>query len=49
LGENDLDDVMIARISDSLKSHVRLHMLFLDNNKITEKGSSSLAECLKNK
>jgi Ran GTPase-activating protein (RanGAP) involved in mRNA processing and transport len=40
---------MIARIAEALKTHVRLHMLFLDNNKITEKGAPALAECLKNK
>jgi hypothetical protein len=28
---------------------VRLHMLFLDNNRITEAGAVSVADCLKNK
>jgi Ran GTPase-activating protein (RanGAP) involved in mRNA processing and transport len=36
-------------IGDALRTHVRLHMLFLDSNQITEKGSEGLAECLKNK
>jgi len=40
---------MIKKISEGLKSHVRLHMLFLDNNNITKNGAGNLAECLKNK
>ena len=28
---------------------MRLHMLFLDNNKLTEVGAKQIAECLKNK
>jgi hypothetical protein len=27
----------------------RLHMLFLDSNRITEAGATSVADCLKNK
>jgi hypothetical protein len=49
LGENQLDDVMIAKIGAALRTHVRLHMLFLDNNRITEAGAVSVADCLKNK
>jgi len=36
-------------IGEALRTHVRLHMLFLDNNKITDAGAEGLAECLKNK
>lgn len=36
-------------IGDALRTHVRLHMLFIDNNKITDAGAEGLAECLKNK
>jgi NLR family CARD domain-containing protein 3 len=36
-------------IGEALKTHVRLHMLFLDNNKISDLGADGLAECLKNK
>jgi len=35
MGENRLDDKMIGLIGEALKTHVRLHMLFLDNNNIT--------------
>jgi hypothetical protein len=40
---------MIAKIGAALRTHVRLHMLFLDNNRITEAGAASVADCLKNK
>lgn len=40
---------MVAKLAESLRSHIRLHMLFLDNNKITEEGANHLADCLKNK
>lgn len=40
---------MIAKIGAALRSHVRLHMLFLDSNRITESGATSVADCLKNK
>lgn len=49
LGENRITDTSIRVIGDALKTHVRLHMLFLDNNKITDMGAEGLAECLKNK
>ena len=49
MGENGLDDVMMARLGSSLKTHIRLHMLFLDNNRITREGSQHVAECLKGK
>jgi len=49
LGENKITDVSIAMIGEALRTHVRLHMLFLDNNKITDAGAEGLAECLKNK
>lgn len=39
LGENHIDDAGVARLADALRSHVRLHMLFLDNNKITQRGA----------
>jgi Ran GTPase-activating protein (RanGAP) involved in mRNA processing and transport len=39
----------VRAIGDALRTHVRLHMLFLDNNKITDAGAEGLAECLKNK
>ena len=32
-----------------MRTHVRLHMLFLDTNKITAGGAEGLSECLKNK
>ena len=41
--------VSIAKLAEALKSHIRLHMLFLDNNRITEQGANYLADCLKNK
>ena len=44
-----IDDNMIAKIGAALRTHVRLHMLFLDNNRITEAGAASVADCLKNK
>ena len=49
MGENGVDDAMIKLICEALKPHVRLHMLFMDNNRITANGSEALAECLKNK
>jgi Ran GTPase-activating protein (RanGAP) involved in mRNA processing and transport len=49
LGENRIDDAGVKAVADGLKTHVRLHMLFLDNNDITEVGAEALAECLKNK
>ena len=49
LGENLIDDRGAARLAEALRTHVRLHMLFLDNNKITEVGANALADCLKNK
>lgn len=49
LGENKITDNGVRIIGDALKTHVRLHMLFLDNNKITDMGADGLAECLKNK
>jgi hypothetical protein len=49
LGENKITDQSIGLIGDALRTHVRLHMLFLDNNKITDIGAEGLAECLKNK
>jgi hypothetical protein len=49
MGENGVDDNMIKVICEALKPHVRLHMLFMDNNRITAVGSSALADCLKNK
>jgi Ran GTPase-activating protein (RanGAP) involved in mRNA processing and transport len=36
-------------LGEALRTHVRLHMLFLDTNSITAKGSDGLSECLKNK
>ena len=39
----------MKKLADALRSHVRLHMLFLDNNKITAVGARSLSDCLKNK
>ena len=36
-------------IGEALRTHVRLHMLFLDTNQITQKGADGLSECLKNK
>ena len=39
----------MKKLADALRSHVRLHMLFLDNNKISSVGARSLSDCLKNK
>jgi Ran GTPase-activating protein (RanGAP) involved in mRNA processing and transport len=36
-------------LGEALRTHVRLHMLFLDSNNITEAGADGLSECLKNK
>jgi Ran GTPase-activating protein (RanGAP) involved in mRNA processing and transport len=44
-----ISDVGIKVIGDALKTHVRLHMLFLDNNRFSDAGAEGLAECLKNK
>jgi len=49
LGENGIKDDGILALAQGLKTHVRLHMLFLDNNQITAQGAEYLAECLKNK
>ena len=49
LGENEIDDRGAQKLADALRNHVRLHMLFLDNNKISAGGSNALADCLKNK
>ena len=49
LGENKISDKGINILGDALKTHVRLHMLFLDSNSITAGGSEGLSECLKNK
>ena len=49
LGENQIDDAGVKKLADALRSHVRLHMLFLDNNKISSVGARSLSDCLKNK
>lgn len=49
LGENDISDNGIQVLGEALRTHVRLHMLFLDSNCITERGSEGLSECLKNK
>jgi len=35
LGENGIKDDGILALAQGLKTHVRLHMLFLDNNAIT--------------
>jgi Ran GTPase-activating protein (RanGAP) involved in mRNA processing and transport len=32
LGENDITDKGIENLGEALKTHVRLHMLFLDSN-----------------
>lgn len=44
-----IDDRGAQKLADALRNHVRLHMLFLDNNNITAAGSTALADCLKNK
>ena len=49
LGENDISDTGIKQLGEALKTHVRLHMLFLDSNKISSNGADGLTECLKNK
>jgi hypothetical protein len=49
LGENNITDTGINVLGEALRTHVRLHMLFLDSNQITSKGSEGLSECLKNK
>ena len=50
LGENLISGGGIKAIGDSLKTHVRLHQLFLDNNRFSgEEAAQGLAECLKNK
>lgn len=49
LGENEISDTGVSTLGEALRTHVRLHMLFLDSNKLTSKGSLGLAECLKNK
>lgn len=49
LGENDITDRGIQILGDALKTHVRLHMLFLDSNQISANGADGLSECLKNK
>lgn len=36
-------------LGEALRTHVRLHMLFLDSNLITSAGADGLSECLKNK
>jgi len=40
---------MVALLPEALKTHVRLHMLFLDNNKITVAGAKAVSSCLTNK
>ena len=49
LGENEISDRGIEVLGDALRTHVRLHMLFLDSNNISANGSEGLSECLKNK
>ena len=49
LGENNITDKGIQILGDALKTHVRLHMLFLDSNQISATGAEGLSECLKNK
>ena len=49
LGENGISDKGIQFLGDALKTHVRLHMLFLDSNQISDNGAEGLSECLKNK
>jgi len=43
LGENGIDDKMVTLLPDALKTHVRLHMLFLDNNKLTVAGAKAVS------
>ena len=49
LGENGITDKGIQILGDALRTHVRLHMLFLDSNRISAVGAEGLSECLKNK
>lgn len=50
LGENKISGGGMKAVGDALKTHVRLHQLFLDNNRLSgEESAQGLAEALKNK
>jgi len=50
LGENSIGPEGILKLGESLKTHVRMHQIFLDNNNLKgEKAAEGLCSALKHK